>query len=555
MRFFSHISNLLIVISLTACGGGGGSAGVTSGTPATLTTTAPSTLTLGVGASQTYTIGGGRSPYTTSSSDSRVSTSSTRDNALTINGVATGAVKITVTDADAKTVSIDVAVGSLLPLNTTAPASLTVAVGASQTYSISGGRPPYKVSSSNVLVSSAGTNNSELTIGGVKPGTATITVIDADAKTVDIKVTVPDFPAFTTTAPAALTLAQGTRRSFQLSGGLANYSVQSTDNRFVAASVFGTTLNIDAIALTSTAVPVQVSDQTGKVLTIAVTVSSSSTVDVFTNAPAALSVGQKSTTTFLIGGGTPPYSVVTNNSSAAVASVNGTILTITSFAPSTTGAGNVAIVTVRDANGKTATPIAVSVTTLPFVLSSTDITAFVGMDIDINISGGTPPYRVSSSISAAVTATLLPSQTDFRLTLNLPSDVEVSVLDANNQQQKVKVKVQAGLPSLSLSPSAITVSEKDDKSILLTITGAAPGVVNVFSSDTKRLVATPPASGGNVVIVNTGTSRCVAADTNVNITVIDSKGASGTAVITIKDNGNIAPVVGPPAVPGSDCPP
>ena len=453
MRFLSYVLTLLVAVSLTACGGGGGSAGTSAAPRATLATTAPAILTIGIGASQTYTIIGGKSPYA--------------------------------------------------------------------------------VSSSNVQVSIAGTRDNDLTIGGIAPGAATITVVDADAKTAAIAVSVANLAPFATNAPAAVTLVQGTKNSYTLSGGVPGYSVVSADSRFVTATVTGATLNINAVALTATAVPVQVRDAAGTVLTIAVTVGSSSTLDVFTTAPAALSVAPQSTTIFTVGGGTPPYSVVSDNTSAAAASIDGTVLTITSFTPSTVGAGNVAKITVRDANAKTATPIVVTVTALPFVLSASTITSFVGDVIDISILGGTPPYRVFSPLVVGVSAALLPSGNAFRVTLNAVSVADVLVFDANNQQQKLTVTVIAGSPTLGLAPSSITVSENDNQDIKLTVLGAAPGAIVVFSSDTRRLQAS---IAGNTVTVRTGSSRCVNADTAVNIDVIDSKGAKGTSVITIKDN-------------------
>lgn len=461
MRFLSYFSTLLVAVSLTACGGGGGSAGTSAAPRATLATTAPAILTVGVGASQTYAISGGKSPFA--------------------------------------------------------------------------------VSSSNVQVSIAGTKDNALTIGGIAPGAATITVVDADAKTATIAVTVANLAPFATNAPAALTLVQGTTSSFSLSGGVPGYSVVSGDNRFVTATVTGTTLNISAVAITfaAAAVPIQIVDAAGTVLTIAVTVTSSSTLNVFTTAPAALSVGPLSTTTFTIGGGTPPYSVVSDNTSAAVASINGTVLTITSFTPSTVGAGNVAKITVRDANAQTATPIVVTVTALPFALSASTIKSFVGDVIDVSILGGTPPYRVFSPLVIGVSAALLPSGNVFRLTLNAVSVADVLVFDASNQQQKLTVTVIAGSPTLGLAPSSITVSENDNQDIKFTVLGAAPGTLSVFSSDTKRLQAS---ISGNTVTVRTGSSRCVNVDTDVNIDVIDSKGAKGTAVITIKDNNGGIPL-------------
>ena len=461
MRFLSHLSTLLVAVSLIACGGGGGSAGTSAALRATLSTTAPAALTVGIGASQTFTISGGKSPYA--------------------------------------------------------------------------------VSSSNVHVSIAGTRGDTLTIGGIAPGAANITVVDADAKTATIAVTVANLAPFATNAPAALTLVQGTTSSFTLSGGVPGYSAVSGDNRFVTATVTGTTLNINAVSITPAAAPIQVQvrDAAGTVLTIAVTVGSSSTLDVFTTAPAALSVAPQSTTTFTIGGGTPPYSVVSDNSSAAVASINGTVLTITSFTPSTVGAGNVARITVRDANSRTATPIVVTVTALPFVLSASTITSFVGDVIDISILGGTPPYRVFSPLVIGVSAALLPSGNAFRLTLNAVSVADVLVFDASNQQQKLTVTVIAGSPTLGLAPSSITVSENDNQDIKLTVLGAAPGAIAVFSSDTRRLQAS---IAGNIVTVRTGSNRCVNVDTDVSIDVIDSKGAKGTSVITIRDNNGGIPL-------------
>ena len=456
MRFLSYLSTLLVAVSLIACGGGGGSAGTSAAPRATLSTTAPATLTVGIGASQTYTIIGGKSPYA--------------------------------------------------------------------------------VSSSNVQVSIAGTNDNSLTIGGIAPGTAIIRVSDADGITTSITVTVANRAPFATNAPAALTLVQGTKNSFTLSGGVPGYSVVSVDSRFVTATVTGATLNINAVSITPAAAPIQVQvrDAAGTVLTIAVTVGSSSTLDVFTTAPAALSVAPQSTTTFTVGGGTPPYSVVSDNTSAAVASINGTVLTITSFTPSTVGAGNVANITIRDANARTATPIVVTVTALPFVLSATTLKSLVGDVIDIDILGGTPPYRVFSPLVIAVSAALLPSGNAFRLTLNAVSVVDVVVFDANNQQQKITVTVVAGSPTLGLAPSSITVSENDNQDLKFIVLGAAPGTISVFSSDIGKLRAS---IAGNVVTVRTGFSRCVNATTDVNIDVIDSKGAKGTATVTIVDNG------------------
>ena len=133
------------------------------------------------------------------------------------------------------------------------------------------------------------------------------------------------------------------------------------------------------------------------------------------------------------------------------------------------------------------------------------------------------------------------------MTLNkVSSSIDVTVFDAAGQSQKVTVTAQAGSAGLGLAPSEVTVSENDTQEIKFTVLGAAPGAISVFSSNSRLRASI----AGNIVTVKTGTSRCVDADTKINIDVIDSKGAKGTSTITIADNpgagGCPDPVITPP---------
>ena len=139
MRFLSYLSTLLVAVSLTACGGGGGSAGTSAAPRATLSTTAPAILTVGIGASQTFTVIGGKSPYAVSSSNVQVSIAGTKGDSLTIGGIASGTANITVTDADSKVASIAVTVANQ-PLITSAPTTVTLVQGTQRNYSVSGGK-------------------------------------------------------------------------------------------------------------------------------------------------------------------------------------------------------------------------------------------------------------------------------------------------------------------------------------------------------------------------------------------------------------------------------
>ena len=70
----------------------------------------------------------------------------------------------------------------------------------------------------------------------------------------------------------------------------------------------------------------------------------------------------------------------------------------------------------------------------------------------------------------------------------------------------------------------------------------AAGAINAFSSDVTRLSATV-AADNRTVTLTTGSNgnRCVAIDSPVTITVIDSTRATGVATVTIKDNGGVCP--------------
>ena len=119
----------------------------------------------------------------------------------------------------------------------------------------------------------------------------------------------------------------------------------------------------------------------------------------------------------------------------------------------------------------------------------------------------------------------------------------MSVADATGQLQKVTVKVEIGQATFGISPSTLSVSETDSQLINLTIYGAAPGRVCLFTSDTAFLQPVGNScktviASGTPITVDTGTSgsRCVNGEREVTITAVDASGSIGTAVITILDN-------------------
>jgi hypothetical protein len=208
-----------------------------------LFTSAPSAVIIAPGASATYSIGGGLAPYTAVSSNTSVATASiSNGSTLFVGGVAVGDARIVVTDAMGAQVEINVTVASssVAALATTAPSAVSLGVGGSgaQTYTISGGTPPYTVTSSNVRVAtvSGPGSGTAFSVTGVSAGTATIQVRDATSTaTVLISVNVADRTTgfvvtptaadWTASCPAAN--ATPVYSVFFINGGTPPYTVSS----------------------------------------------------------------------------------------------------------------------------------------------------------------------------------------------------------------------------------------------------------------------------------------------------------------------------------------
>lgn len=159
---------------------------VASSGVATLATTAPSAISLGVGASgaQTYAISGGTPPYTATSSNVRVATvtSPGSGTTFTVAGVSAGTASVLVRDSTSTatvTISVNVADRATGFIVTPTAADWTAscpAAAATPVYSvffINGGTPPYTVSSGSPLV---GTVMSAIPSGPVTASNASVTV-------------------------------------------------------------------------------------------------------------------------------------------------------------------------------------------------------------------------------------------------------------------------------------------------------------------------------------------------------------------------------------------
>ena len=252
MHKIFKILMLMLAATLVACGGGGGEAGTSSGaTPPVLRTTAPAALIMLAGTSQEFVVEGGRAPYRVTSNNVAVGTAKIDGNKLTVQSLSSGSAVFSVIDALGTVVTIGVSVSTeatdpTRPLFTTAPASVNIAQGDVTSYTITGGRPPYTATSSDLGVVRPGVSGSTLVLTGVIGGTASIVVSDMDGSTLNLNVSVGSSTAFFTTAPSSVTLYAGTAQNYLLSGGAKPYQVTSSDPAVAMAVISGTVVTVNA---------------------------------------------------------------------------------------------------------------------------------------------------------------------------------------------------------------------------------------------------------------------------------------------------------------------
>ncbi|WP_153004441.1 hypothetical protein [Tepidimonas taiwanensis] len=200
--------------------------------------------------------------------------------------------------------------------NTQAPAlqwqvgsPVTLAPQQTAVFTVSGGYPPYRVSSTDSTAVAASVSGSQVTlVAGAVPADAQVQVFDSrgsrDAVTVQVRATQP----LATTAPRSLTLTPGASRTFALLGGVAPYRAESAQPAAVGVTVSGSTLTIAAGAsVTASPVTVTLTDQTGTQVSVSVAVASVLPLSVSAQ---SVAIPLFSSASLAISGGEPPYRVV-----------------------------------------------------------------------------------------------------------------------------------------------------------------------------------------------------------------------------------------------------
>jgi len=309
-------------------------------------------------------------------------------------------------------------------LYTTAPNSVTVARGASATYTIGGGSGSYTATSSNTSVLKAEVSGTTLTIQGISAGTATVAITDSAGQKMSISANVPapvsDAAPLYTTAPTAVTLPSSGMVSYQIGGGKAPYTVSSGNPSVVSASVNGQILTISALwqqSASSTPTQITIVDTTGARVTTAVTVLGRSQTGTPPSIyPASITVSDcTSNIPFVFTGGTAPFTVYTGDGARVPVSAplpfgpdsyfTADIQVLVGGAfrePPTSANPYKVILTVLDSQSRAATADVLVGSqfacpqTARLDVQAGSTVAKVGEKATFHISGGQPPYTVKS---------------------------------------------------------------------------------------------------------------------------------------------------------------
>jgi hypothetical protein len=322
---------LTLMALLGGCGSGSSEPAVPT-TPAELALT-PTDSTANVGQTLTYVITGGVAPYSITPSNSAIAkvldpgvTTSGSQSTFTVKALSLGTATLVLTDAAGTTLSSILAVWpSGNDLFTSAPSTVTIAQGASATYSIGGGLAPYSAVSSNTAFASAGIRDgSTLVVGGVAEGEARIVVTDAMGAQVDITVTVArtGVAALATTAPPAISLGVGASgaQTYTISGGTPPYTATSSLPSVATVSNLGNGTTFTVTGVSVGTARVDVSDSTNTA-TVSIFVNVTAGNAGFTVTPAsaewtvsgACPAGVPPYSVYFINGGAPPYTVSSTN--------------------------------------------------------------------------------------------------------------------------------------------------------------------------------------------------------------------------------------------------
>jgi plastocyanin len=199
-----------------------------------------------------------------------------------------------------------------------------------------------------------------------------------------------------TTAPGAITIANGAAPVYSVAGGTGPYTATSSNPAVAITPVgalVGGVLTITSAGPGST--NVLVVDALGASVTIGVTVTPAATTPLVVT-PSTVTANVGDVLNFTVSGASPAYSIAVNNTSVATASSSAVATSGGAFTITLRNVGTTSVA-ITDALGQTTTlALTVNATATTLRLSPSAITVgenFAG-SLALNVYGGTAPYSV-----------------------------------------------------------------------------------------------------------------------------------------------------------------
>lgn len=421
--------------------------------------------------------------------------------------------------------------GSLNPtaFSVNAPNTLTLAVGQSVSYQVSGGKSPYLSVTDTPSVSTAVVDGSTLTVGGFSVGEASITVTPTGggASKVIALTVIPNTRPLQLQAPGTIDMLPGNVASYVVLGGTPPYRVVSSNANVVIATAVSGEIRLQALDAGDASIQVFDSSGDAEPITRAVKVTSTS---LFTTAPATLTMtpGVANTRSFTISGGVAPYSAQSSNSMVATGSVAGTSLSVV---PVADGAASVVVMDAKGAQVTIAVTVASGTPSDLFTTAPSALTMSPNSTRMFTIGGGVAPYQaISSNLQVVSNADV----SGAILTLTTPAGATgtatVFVTDSTGRSVSLSLSVSSAALPLSLSSDAITIPVNLPEGALIRIIGgAAPFTVTSGIPAALGAVIRPTTVAGVTTYEVVITPKLVS---EVDVTVVDSAGQSAKVKIT-----------------------
>jgi hypothetical protein len=349
---------------------------------------------------------------------------------------------------------------STIPLFTTAPDTLTLAPGASQEFTIGGGKAPYSAASDNSAIAIVWVNGNLLDVGGVAAGTAGVTIRDSAGASVKVALSVSSSPAkvLYTTAPSSITVAIGSAwaQTYSIDGGTGPYTVTSSNTLIATVAMAGNNYIVTGVSAGTTNILIR--DSAGGTVNVSVSVAVASSLPLYTTAPPSLTLGigpVGADQPYLVGGGTGPYTATSDNSNVAAVSLQGVNLTITGLTAGT------ASIFVRDSAGTIVTlrVTVVGAAIVPlFTTAPPSVTIAISSTQTYGVGGGTGPYTATSSNVSVADVTLVGNS--LKVTGITAGSANVVIRDSQGATVNVAVTVPAAstVPLFTTAPPSVTIA-------------------------------------------------------------------------------------------------